>query len=249
MSGGADIPRHGILALSSRLVALALVLPFVSACMPSADTASGSVQAIQTTNLPVPDAASGRRETTRADYHIAPGDRLEISVFQVPDLNRLVEVDGTGHISLPLVGTMAIDRMTTHELEASIAAKLGAKYLQSPQVSVLVKEASGQHVTVDGAVHKPGVFPISGQVSLSEAIAMAGGFDELADPHGILVFRTANRKRMVAKFDMAAIRDGTQSDPTVYAGDTIVADQSSGRSAWKAVRETLPAFAFFAPFL
>lgn len=173
------------------------------------------------------------------DYKISALDMIEISVFQVEELTRTVQVNTNGLISLPLMGTVQAAGRTTSELEAIIAKKLGEKYLQSPQVSVFVKEYTSQRVTVDGAVKKPGIFATTGRLSLLQAVALAEGLNEVADPSGVLIFRTVDNKRMVARFDLNAVRAGKADDPLLKAGDIVMVDESSARTTWRDVRQAL----------
>ena len=91
-------------------------------------------------------------------YRIGPLDALEISVFQAPDLSVTVEVAEDGTIDLPLLGTTPAAGKTAYELQRELSSKLGAKYLQNPQVTVSVKEFNSSRVTLSGAVKNPGVF-------------------------------------------------------------------------------------------
>jgi polysaccharide biosynthesis/export protein len=177
---------------------------------------------------------------TGADYKIAPLDVIEVSVFGVKDLDRTVQVSSSGMISLPLIKAVKAGGRTQAQLERDIAAKLEASYLQSPQVSVFVKEYNSQRITVDGAVRKPGIFPTTGEVSLLQAIALAEGLTELADPSGILLFRTVDNKRMAARFDLKAVRTGKVSDPMLQAGDIVMVDQSAARTTLNDVKNVLP---------
>jgi polysaccharide biosynthesis/export protein len=180
-----------------------------------------------------------------ADYKIAPLDVVEISVFGVKDLDRTVQVSSSGMISLPLIKAVKAGGRTQAQLERDIAAKLEATYLQSPQVSVFVKEYNSQRITVDGAVKKPGIFPITGDVSLLQAIALAEGLSDLADPSGILLFRTVESKRMAARFDLKAIRSGKVQDPMLQAGDIVMVDQSQARTTLNDVKNVLPLSGLF----
>jgi polysaccharide export outer membrane protein len=184
-----------------------------------------------------------------ADYRIAPLDVLDIAVFQVPDLTKTVQVSSSGQISLPLIGAVAAAGKSVRSLEEEIAAKLGAKYLQSPQVSVFVKEATSQRVTVEGAVMKPGIYPMTGQTTLLQTIAMAGGLDRVADSRGIVVFREVDGARKAAKFDLPAIRSGKANDPVIAGGDVIVVDESGAKTALRGIRESLGIFGLFSPLL
>jgi polysaccharide export outer membrane protein len=183
------------------------------------------------------------------DYRIGPLDMLDVSVFQVPDLSKTVQVTSNGEITLPLIGTVQAGGKTIAELTADITKKYGASYLQSPQVSVLVRDALSQRITVEGAVTKPGVYPTSGPTTLLQTIAIAGGLTEIADAHGVVVFRQVAGKRHAAKFDFAAIRAGTADDPTLQGGDTVVVDDSGLKTTMRNIRQAIPVFGLFTPML
>lgn len=179
------------------------------------------------------------------DYRISPSDVLEVSVFGVDDLTRTVQVSSNGAISLPLIKMVPAAGKTASELEHIIAVKLEASYLQSPQVSVFVKEYTSQRITVDGAVNKPGIFPTTGQLSLLQSIALAEGLNNVADPTGILVFRTVGNQRMAARFDLKKIRTGKSQDPMLIAGDIVMVDESAGRTTLRDIREAVPLTGLF----
>jgi len=232
------------------LLAVALAAGLLAACSSSGSTGStGSAESVERgTSLPAPDLTAITGSTTQPDYHIGPLDMLEISVFQVPDLSKTVQVNSGGQIALPLIGIVVAGGKTVGELEAEIANKLQASYLQSPQVSVFVKEATSQRVTVDGAVKSPGMVPLTGQTTLLQTIAISGGLVEGADP-AIMMFRNVEGKRMAAKFDLKAIRAGKAEDPIVYGGDVIVVDRSGIRGALSDLKQTIPVFSFFMPMI
>lgn len=162
-------------------------------------------------------------------YRVGPQDVLDISVFKVPELSKTVQVADSGSINLPLVGEIPAAGRTAQDIERDLTKRLGAKYLQSPQVSVFVKEFNSQSVTVDGAVKKPGVYPIRRQTTLMEFIATAGGLDFGTASTDVAVFRTTDGKRSVARFDLADIRDGSQQDPPMQKGDVIIVDTSTSK--------------------
>lgn len=179
------------------------------------------------------------------DYKISALDVLDINVFGVQELNRTVQVSSSGIISLPLINQVKAGGRTSTQLETDIARKLSANYLQSPQVSVFVKEYNSQRVTIDGAVKKPGIFPTTGRISMLQAIALAEGLNEVADPTGILLFRTVNNKRMAARFDLKQIRSGKVADPILQAGDIVMVDESSTRTTLRDVKDALPLTGLF----
>jgi polysaccharide export outer membrane protein len=174
-------------------------------------------------------------------YRIGPRDVLSISVFRVESLQKEeIQVDLAGQIDFPLIGTVTAATKTPNELAAEIATKLEAKYLQDPQVTVLVKEAVSQRFTVEGAVRKPGVFPVVGKMTLLQAIATAEGLEDVASTRSVVVFRTVNDRRMAAAVDLAEVRVGKLGDPQIYPGDVIVVATSKSRRAIKDIVGVTP---------
>ncbi|MBX9801220.1 MAG: polysaccharide export protein [Caulobacteraceae bacterium] len=185
----------------------------------------------------------------QVEYRIGVGDKLDVRVFQVPDLSfdELV-VDTSGNIQLPLIGLVQAAGRSSGELSTDIAARLSVQYLRDPQVTVTVTEAASQKITVDGAVTKPGVYEMRGSTSLLQAVAMAQGPTGIADLTKVAVFRTLNGQRSVAVFDLAAIRQGRAADPIVLGDDVIVVDTSRLNSALRQIITAVPALAVFRPF-
>jgi len=165
----------------------------------------------------------------RPDYRIGPSDLLDIKVFQANELSRQVRVDQRGNITLPLMGTIRVAGLTQSELEQRLAALMGKNLLQNPQVSVFIKEFTAQRVTVEGEVNKQGVFPISGQVSVLQAIAMAGGLGEYAATNQVMLFRNQGNGVRTYQIDVDAIRNGLASDPYVQNDDRIVVQRNVQR--------------------
>lgn len=232
-----------------RALALLLLASLLGACAggSSQSIRSGTARAVTTTDeLGAPDtrAASGAYTGT-SEYRVGAQDLLEISVFQVNDLNRTVRVNSNGQISLPLIGVVQAGGNTVQELESLIAAKLTEGYLQAPQVSVFVKEFTSQRVTLEGAVEKPGIYPITGKTSLLQAIAMGGGVTDLANLQGVVVFRMVDGRKMAAVFDLKQIRAGDALDPQIYGDDIVVIDQSGARTGLRRVLETIPVLNIF----
>ncbi|SFV32755.1 polysaccharide export outer membrane protein [Hyphomicrobium facile] len=178
-------------------------------------------------------------------YKIGPQDVLDISVFKVPELSKSLQVADSGNINLPLVGEMPAAGRTPEELEADLTRQLGRKYLQSPQVTVYVKEYNSQRITVEGAVKKPGVYPFRGKGSLLQYLAMAEGLDSLSSDSTVLVFRQISGKRAAAKFDISQIRAGKEDDPAVQSGDVIVAGTSATKETFNTIMKVLPLAAVF----
>ncbi|MBG0809350.1 polysaccharide export protein [Methylosinus sp. H3A] len=193
-----------------------------------------------TASLPEPDTARANSDFTQSDYRISPQDILEINIFGFSNLSRVAQVDGNGRISFPLIGGVAAAGRTVSELETEITRKLAAKYLQSPQVSVFVKESVGLRVTVEGAVRKPGIYALKGKSTLLQALVMAEGINDVGDS-AVTLIRVSDQRRISAKYDVSAIRSGQLADPLVYGGDTIIVDESLGRTGVQVLKSAVPA--------
>ena len=210
-----------------------------------ADKRGGPI-AYSPSNFGVPDAPTV--VPLGAGYKIAPLDTLSIKVFKMPDLSGDFEVDLTGQISIPLIGSITATDYTTAQLDEQLTQRLGAKYLENPDVSVGIKSSTSRSVTVDGAVNKAGGFPINGPVTLMQAVAQAGGASPEANIRRVAVFRQIAGKRQAAAFDLASIRRGEMADPQVYAGDIVIVDGSSIKALQKQILNSLPIVSMFKPF-
>lgn len=183
-----------------------------------------------------------------AAYRIAPMDTLSVTVFRMPDLTGDYQVDLTGQISLPLIGEVPAANLTTAELDRVLTQKFGEKYLENPDVSVGLKASARRNVTVDGAVENAGAYPVTGPLTLMQAVAIAGGTTQDANLRRVAVFRTIDGKRQAAAFDLVDIRQGQEQDPAVYAGDIIVVDGSSVKDTQRKILNSLPILSIFRPF-
>ena len=197
--------------------------------------------------LPAPDTTSASGAYRGAtDYRIGAQDLLAISVFGVQELAKEVRVNSNGQISLPLIGGMMAGGLTIPELERELARKYADGYLQNPQVSVFVKEFTSQRVTLEGAVAKPGIYPITGRTTLLQAIALAGGIDDkTADLGGIVLMRQVDGKRMAAAYDLREVRRGTVEDQVIYGDDIVVVVQSASKTALRRFIESVPVLGIF----
>lgn len=167
-----------------------------------------------------------------SDYRINPNDLLEFDIFGVPDMKRSVRVNASGQVSLPLIGPVKVAGLTGQEAETLIAERYAEKYLQNPQVSLFIKEFTTQRVTVEGAVLKPGIYPVTGQLSLLRALALAGGYAQYAELREIMLYRYgANGQREVQMYDLEKVRAGEILDPEVLPDDVIVVKRNSRRTA------------------
>jgi polysaccharide export outer membrane protein len=125
-------------------------------------------------------ASTASTASTAADYRLTAGDKLRIDVYKDAQLSQSLQIRPDGKITLPLVGDVAAAGHTSVELRDAISASL-KEYITNPVVTVIVTEASPQIVYVTGEVNKPGALTLTGQMSILQALAMAGGFTDFAD--------------------------------------------------------------------
>jgi polysaccharide export outer membrane protein len=192
-----------------------------------------------------PAEGTETKNAARAAATIGPRDVLDISVFQVPELSKTLEVNDTGTINFPLLGEITVAGKTPEELEHELTSKLAADYLQHPVVTVLVKERNSQLVTISGAIDKPGIYPIKGPTSLMEIVALAGGFKDQSD-WTVLVLRQKGGSRMAARYDVAEIEAGRAKDPFLQANDVVVAGTSAIKQTFGTILKALPLAGVFA---
>lgn len=168
---------------------------------------------------------------------IAPDDILEVDVFQVDQLDRQVQVDPAGNISLPLIGDVKAAGESPRSLEKKLKSAYGGKYLESPQISVLVRESTGQRVVVDGEVNQAGLYPVTTNTSLLSTMSQAGGLKRIADPSKVYVYRDYGDQKLVAQYSVSDIRRGKKPDPRIYGGDVVVVFASSTRVAMQNIMD------------
>ena len=150
-------------------------------------------------------------------------DLIEVTVFEVPDLNRTVRIAESGTIALPLIGEMPAAGLTPRELESEIRDLLAAGYVKDPHVSVFVQEHGSKQVSVLGAVGKPGVYQMLGPRTLLQVLAQAGGLTSESGTE-IYVIRAApggGHDRIPVEIDALV----TSSDPSlnlsIEPGDVV----------------------------
>jgi polysaccharide export outer membrane protein len=181
--------------------------------------------------LPPPN----RTDLTAADRPslIGPLDTIQIDVFNVPELSREMQVDASGRISMPLVGTIDARGKAAEELARLIEAALRGRYVRNPEVTINIKSSVSQVVTIDGQVVEPGLYPVTNQMTLMRAVASAKGLSEFARADDIVILRTVDGRKMAGLYNMDAIRRGAYADPAIYANDVIVVGDSPQRRLFR----------------
>ena len=126
--------------------------------------------------------------SVEAEYRLGPEDVIEVFVWKEPELSTTVVIRPDGRISLPLASELEASGKTAAELQQEITAKL-SKYVVQPTVNVMVKQVNSLKISVLGEVRRPDVYRIKNRVTVLDAIAMAGGFTDLARPNRVIVIR------------------------------------------------------------
>ena len=152
-------------------------------------------------------------------------DNVEIRVFREADLTTRGQLSGSGTISMPLIGAVRIEGLTTDQAAAAITRKLADGFLVKPEVSVSIEARIRRTVTVLGQAQRPGVFelPAHRRLTLVEAIGMAGGVTRISNPKKISLKRGGGRVETV---DLSAITTGKGTDIVLRDGDVITIPES-----------------------
>lgn len=152
-------------------------------------------------------------------------DNVEIRVFREDDLTTRGQLSADGTISMPLIGAVRIEGLTTDQAAAAITRKLADGYLVKPEVSVSIEARIRRTVTVLGQAQRPGVFvlPAHRQLTLVEAIGMAGGVTRIANAKKISLKRGADQ---VTTINLSEITNGKGQDIPLRDGDVITIPES-----------------------
>lgn len=198
----------------------------------AAPAATGAAQDAGSRNAAGDTAPLRSPAVVGPDYRIGANDLLEFDLYGVPDMRRSVRVNATGAVSLPLIGTVRLAGLTAQQAEALLARKYKEDYLQNPQVSLFIKEFTTQRVTIEGAVVKPGIYPVTGQLTLLRALALAGGGAQYAELNEVMLFRnTQGQPQDPEVFNIDKIRAGEVTDPVIQSDDMIVIKRNPQRTA------------------
>jgi polysaccharide export outer membrane protein len=159
--------------------------------------AFSSIASAADTNLPAPSASAAA-----SDYRLGPEDVIDVFVWKEPDLCTSVVIRPDGKISLPLANELDASGKTATELQLEITERL-RRYITQPIVNVMVKQINSLKISVLGEVRKPDVYRIKNRVTVLDAIAMAGGFTDLARPNRVVVLRGPQRIKINVKQTVA----------------------------------------------
>jgi polysaccharide export outer membrane protein len=128
----------------------------------------------QATTSPAAPAAPQAGDATISRYLIGPQDLLKITVLDEPELTNNYRVDSDGFITFPYVGRVLAGGLNPGDLQDRIKNMLSPAYIKNPQVRVEIDQYKSQSVMVSGEVRQPGKVPMTGAMTVLEALAAAG---------------------------------------------------------------------------
>jgi len=205
------------------------------ACLMSVVRASGQVSSkVSADAAPTGASRTAPRNSTPGDsqiglhkrvlrYSVHPSDTLELSFVLTPEFNQTVTVQPDGYITLRGVGDLSAAGQTLPELTESIKTAY-SKIMQDPEITVDPKEFEKPFFTVGGQVGKPGKFDWYGDITLTQTIAIAGGFTDASKHSQVLLFRRVSDQwteaRIINVKKMMSARN-LQEDPELKPGDML----------------------------
>ncbi len=177
-------------------------------------------------------ATAGSRPTEPASTHSAPlpsdyvigaEDVLGVVFWKEPEMSGDVTVRPDGRITIPVIGEIEAAGRRPEELQAAVEAA-ASKYISSVNVVVVVRTINSRKVFVTGRVTTPGTYPLMGELTVIQAIALAGGLTEFADAKSITILRTENGQPRTLRFNYQDVSRGKNLAQNVLLrpGDTIV---------------------------
>lgn len=148
------------------------------------------------------------------DYMLGEGDLLKVTVHENPDLTTVSRIGGDGKITFPFIGEVKVAGLSVHEVEQKISGLLSDGYLVNPQVNVFLEEYRSKKATILGEVNKPGLYELSGNITILEMISKAGGLAANAGDTAIVKHKDSdasepasqkiNLKQLMEKGDLSA---------------------------------------------
>jgi polysaccharide export outer membrane protein len=161
--------------------------------------------------------------TTDPGYVIGADDVLTVSVWKEPELTRSVVVRPDGMISIPLLGDVKADGLTPVQLAALLTERL-RKFVNEPQVTIIVNTINSRLIHLVGEVNRAGTFPMLPNMTLLMALSGAGGFTQFANTKKIYLLRTENGVQKKYNFNYKEVIKGNRPEENILLkpGDTIV---------------------------
>lgn len=157
-------------------------------------------------------------------YSVGAGDVLEVRVWHNDQLSRRVTVRPDGFITLPLVGDVPATGKTVEEIASDVATRGATYYTEPLVVSVEVAELHSYRIYVLGEVLRPGEYTPTGQVTVLQALALAGGFTRFAAPEDIVIVRkdTHGERRIPFAYSLVVHEGDLKENLPLLTNDTVI---------------------------
>lgn len=169
-------------------------------------------------------------QETNSDYRVQPEDILEITVYEQADLTVKARVTSKGEIAYPLLGKVQVAGLSISEVEDLITNLLAADYLVNPQVQVFISEYRLKQISVLGSVKLPGKYDMYAEreTTVLQAIAMAGGFSDVASVNNTRVIRNENGEEKIIPIKVTDIttKGLKDKDIALQPGDIVYVPES-----------------------
>jgi len=161
--------------------------------------------------------------TLPAGYLIGPDDVLTIVFWREKDMSAEVTVRPDGKISLPLLNDVDAAGITPEQLRLNLE-KAAAKLMSEPNASVVVKTINSRKVYITGNVLRPGNYPLNGEMTVLQLIAVAGGLQEYADSKNIVIMRKQDGRDQHFKFNYKDVTKQKHPEQNIALrpGDTVI---------------------------
>ena len=188
-----------------------------------AEPASPPAAAPTPTPAPAPTSSPAPTKMIAVPIPIAPGDLLEMTVFDSPELTQQVRVGEDGLVQLNLIGNTEVGGLTSRQAADLIASELRDRhFVLHPQVNVMIKEFASKGVSVTGEVKNPGVYPVLGPRTVLDVLSLAGGATSYADSKISIKHRSGTQETITYKLNNTDARSSVANDVQVYPGDLVV---------------------------
>jgi polysaccharide biosynthesis/export protein len=158
-----------------------------------------------------------------ADYAIGPGDVLTVMFWREKELSTEVTVRPDGRISIPVLQDVDASGLTPQELRDTLTVQ-AKRYVEDPNVTVIVKEINSRRIYITGQVAKPGPYPLTVPINVVQLISMAGGLLEYADEKNVVIMRTVNGLPVSYPFNYKEVseRKNLKQNISLKPGDTVI---------------------------
>ena len=163
------------------------------------------------------------------DYQLVPGDVIDVKVFQEDSLHVTTRIAGAGHVLIPLIGKTRVGGITVSQAAELIRKRFADGYLINPQVNVSVIEPAKRYFTILGQVATPGryLIPDYENVSLVQAVGLAGGFSPIANRRKVSIKRKRGDRHLTRTFNVRKMANLDEAEQVaVVPGDIIVVAES-----------------------